>query len=170
MTNNAKKNAQNYFGGLPTGPDVRKLQEHFPDMESRLGTTIPHEEIEKVLNLKRHETRYKVVTMAWRKRLAQDSNGRIQIRGDLREIIGIGFRVLNDSEMIQFHSDLRHGMTRKGRKAYVVLANTDEANLSEDEKRVRSHGLHAMKMIQSAIIESRRFIPTIPEPPKDKKG
>ena len=167
MTNKSQKH-EPFFGGLPTGPDVRKLQEHFPDLESRLGITIPHEEIEKVLGLKRHETRYKVVVMAWRKRLAQDSNGRVQIRGDLREVVGIGFRVLNDSEMVQFHSDLKRGMTRKGRRAYIVLANTDDAHLTDDEKRVRAHGLHAMKMIQTAMIESRRFVPSPPEPGGDK--
>lgn len=160
------ENSREYFGGLPTGPDVRKLQEHFPDMESRIGSVITHEEIETVIGIKRDQARYKTIVTAWRKRIAKDSNGRVQIRGDLREYVGIGFRVLNDSEMVEFHTDLKQSMTRKGRRAYIVLVNSDESKLTDEQKRIRNHGLHAMKMIQTAIVESRKFLPEPPKPPQ----
>lgn len=169
MTNKKPFEAEHYFGGLPTGPEVRKLQERFPNMESLIGTTIPHEDIEETIGVKRNESRYRTITNAWRKRVAKDTNGRVQMRGDLREYVGVGLRVLSDGEMVEYHTDLKQSMVRKGRKAYVVLANTEESNLTDEQKRIRSHGLHAMKMIQTAMIESRKFIPEPPKPPERKK-
>jgi hypothetical protein len=155
--------AQEYFGGLPTDPEVRKLRERFPDMESLKGMTITHEEIEVTINLRRDHDRYHTVTTAWRKRVAKDTG--IIIRGDWPETIGIGFRVLSDSEMLRFSVDRRKRGGRMIRSSHIALANIDDSKLTDEERRLRQHGLHAVKMIHTAIIEARRFIPEPPKPP-----
>lgn len=161
----SKREAQEYFGGLPTDPEVRKLREHFGDMQKLRGTTISHEDIEKVIGVKREDNRYKTITNAWRKRIRKETG--VEIRGDLAEVIGIGFRVLTDGEQVTFSTDLRQRGAKRIRHSHIALANTDEEKLTDEQKRERAHGLHAAKMLHTALIESRRFLP---EPPKSPQG
>lgn len=81
-----------FFGGMPTGPDVRKLIAAFG--KPTPGTEITHEEIEAVLSITRKESRYSVVTLAWRKQLLKDDSI------DIGAVNGIGFRALIDSERV----------------------------------------------------------------------
>lgn len=60
-----------HFGGLPTGPDVKKLEEAFGTPEPGL---IKHEEIEAVIGERRGTSRYRTVVNAWRKQLFNTSN------------------------------------------------------------------------------------------------
>lgn len=78
--------------GIPTGPDVRKLEDAFG--KPLAGAEVSHEQIEEVLGVKRTTSRYKTVTLAWRKQL------RTQHNIDLEAVPGTGFRSLTDAERV----------------------------------------------------------------------
>ncbi len=149
-------NSELYFNGLPTGPDVRKLESKFDDMDALKGSTIQHEEIEAVLGIDRSQARYKTVVNVWRKKIARDSG--IEIRGDLKEVVGIGYRVLSDSEQLQFGGELRMRAGRKIRRSHVAIANTNNDNLTPEERRIKEHGILAGRHIHAAIMESRKLM------------
>lgn len=160
----ADKASELYFGGLPTDPEVRRLREAFPDVLALRGTTIEHSQIEAIIGEKRTTNRYRSITTAWRRRVRKETG--VEIRGDMPEIVGVGFRILSDGEQVTFSIDLRQRGARKIRHSHVALANVDSAKLTEEERRVRDHGLHAAKMIHTAIVESRKYLPEAPKPPQ----
>jgi hypothetical protein len=55
--------------GLPTAPDVEELLKAFPEL--KVGDRVQYEEIEALLKIAPKSNRFKTVTSAWRKRLAQ---------------------------------------------------------------------------------------------------
>ncbi len=157
-------NSELYFGGLPTEPEIKKLEALFPDIAGMRGTTIPHEIIEEALKLSRDSSRYRTITMAWRKKIYKACG--VGIRGDLREIVGVGFRVLSDSEQTAYGVDVGYRGARMNRRGHSLLANTDDSKLTEQEKLTKQHGMLRAAHIHSAYIESRRFLPkvsTLPE-------
>lgn len=161
------KGSQMYFGGLPTGPDIKKLETAFPDMLSLRGTNISHESIEAVLGIRRDSARYKTVCAVWRRKVSRDSG--IEIRGDLPEIVGVGLRVLSDSEQLHFGGDLRGRAAKRIRRSHIVIGGTDDAKLTPEEKRIKDHGILAARHIHAAMMESRKFLPSMPEPEETPK-
>jgi hypothetical protein len=156
--------AKLHFGGQPTEPEVKKLLEQFPDAEQLRGTIISHEQIEAVLDVKHDSSRYRTITTAWRKTVRNDTG--VEISGDSPEIVGVGFKVLTHSEQ------LRYGVSRKMRarrqiiKSHQAIASTDEAQLTAPECSIRDHELFAVKMIHTAMIESRKRLPGFTGPPE----
>jgi hypothetical protein len=157
---------QLYFGGIPTGPEVRKLQEAFGNISDRKGTTIRHEDIEGIIDIPRDSNRYRTVINAWRRKVASESG--VEIRGDLREVVGVGFRILSDSEQISFGVSLRNRGGKKIRHSHRAIFNTDDKNLSAEERRIKEHGILAARHIHAAIVESRRFLPSAPDSPESR--
>jgi hypothetical protein len=150
---------KSYFGGLPTGPEVKKLEEAFPEMEKRRGTTILHEDIEAVLRLPRTESRYKTVVNAWRSKVRREHG--IDIRGDLPEVIGVGYRVLAHVEQAQFGNTRTRWGTRQIGRAQVSMAYVDQSVLPADVKRQLEHDQMVVAKLRTAYLESRRFVPRL---------
>jgi hypothetical protein len=161
--------------GLPTDFEIRKLTEHFTDIQSLRGSTIKHEELERVTGLKRDTSRYKTVVVRWRKKVARETG--IEIRGDLRGDIGVGIRVLSASEQLEYSGDLDQHAGRKVRHSHRAVANIADSDLTEQERKIKDHRILAAKHVYSAMIESRQFRSLAPGPPemtpkvmaKDKK-
>ena len=103
-------NAKLFFGGLPTGPDVRKLEELYGIPPE--GTLIAYDEIVGVLKLPTWRcARFKIVLDTWRRKLARESNV------DTACDPGKGLRVLTEPErIVETKSDFRMA-TRKTRKS-----------------------------------------------------
>ena len=84
-----------FFGGLPPGPDVNKLAQHFDDL--RHGQIIPHDELAAVIGLDHRAHRYRSIIAAWRKTLKLDEGIEMQA------IRGVGLRVMSDPERVDAH-------------------------------------------------------------------
>lgn len=56
-----------FLGGVPTEPDVKKLNEAFLEIEPDQG--IPYSAVEQIIGAKRGTSRWMAVTNAWRKHL-----------------------------------------------------------------------------------------------------
>lgn len=144
-------NATLFFAGLPTGPDVRKLETAFPDVLSMRGQVILHEQIEQILGHKRTESRYRTVFSAWRRKVERETG--VVITG-----IGVagGFRVLADGEQVSFGVRQRVSAARKIKRAWTVISAVDSNKLSAQESAVRDHEMRAAAKINAAMIEARK--------------
>jgi len=155
-----------FIRGLPTDLEVRKLTEHFTDIHKLRGMTIKHEELERVTGLKRDTNRYRTVITRWRKRVTRETG--IELRGDLRADIGIGIRVLSASEQLEFSGDLDHRAGSRIRHSHRAVANIDDSDLTEEERRTKDHRILAARHVYQAMIESRKFPVSLPAPPESQ--
>ena len=124
-----------FFGGMPTGPDVRKLITAFG--KPTPGTEMTHEEIEEVLSISRKENRYFAVTGAWRKQLLKDDGI------DIGAVAGIGFRSLLDGERV---SNGISGVQQGARKQMhsikrATMLETDNPELQKKQELLTRYGI-----------------------------
>jgi hypothetical protein len=119
-----------YFGGIPTGPDVKRLLERFGSPAPGL---IPYEEIERAIDERRGHSRFRTVVIAWRHRLLRESN--IATRAEAGE----GIRILTEPERVD------EGKRMIGLSARRVLAQhrwnlmIDVTKLDELARRKHDH-------------------------------
>lgn len=150
-----------YFGGVPTGPEVRKLEAHFDDMEGMRGTLIAHAKIEKVIGVKRKDQRYKSIVDRWRRRVESSTGIVISGRG---EAIGKGFVVLSHGEQLSFGVGQRRGAGRKIARWHSTVTDTDEDQLTVEQRKVREHEMLGAARMHTALIEMRRLKIEAPKP------
>lgn len=148
-----------YLGGLPTGPDVRKLEAKFPDLEALRGKIITHEEVEQLLGEPRTSNRYKTVTGAWRRKVEKSTGIVIDGRGEAQ---GVGFRVLLHGDQVEFGVNQRRAGARRIRRAYQAVASTNEEKLTAEQKRLRDHEIFAAAKINAVMMATRK---KLGEPP-----
>lgn len=96
-----------FLGGIPYALDAKRLEDAFPVTALAEGTEIKHEQLEKILDIKRGSQRYYGVVNSWIKR-QKLSNGIhiVWIPGD-------GLRVLNPAEKLD-HTDTNTERKIKG--------------------------------------------------------
>lgn len=117
-----------YFNlGMPTGPDVKKLEEAFPDLKP--GQEIGYEMIEGLIGLQHVSSRFSAVFGAWRRQVFRQR----QLR--LLRITGKGVEVLTNqawTEHLAKRKTLRDKHVRRD-AAEAQLIRTDD--LSDPGKR-----------------------------------
>lgn len=149
-----------FAGGVPTEPEVRALREAFPEGEMKPGQVIPYEEVERVINTRRDDNRFRSVTTRWRKVVERET-------GDV--VLGsepnVGFKVLDNTAKISLgHSKLTTAV-RSSRRAYVLTARVSPKELSEEEKtRWLALQRRSAAMIATAQIKSTAPLPTLEAP------
>lgn len=144
--------SKTFLGGVPTGIDVRRLDEVFADLAE--GAEVTHEQVEAALGIGRAQTRYRTVTVAWRRSLLNDRNI------ELAAVPGIGFRVLAASERLNasvkgFRQGVRKQM-RSVRRSDMV--RTDDPILMRKQEVMRRAGMAIARESASMMKEI--------EPPK----
>lgn len=158
---------QLYFGGLPTGPELRKLHEAFPDLASLRGTMITHEQLEPIVGAIRKSNRYRTILSRWRKQIEKATGIVIDGTGEAQ---GVGFMVLADSDQVHFGVNKRKQAQRKIRRWHSSVANVNEEKLTSEERRIREHEMFAAGKIHAALMETRRPIPRIAPPEVQPKS
>jgi hypothetical protein len=107
--------------GIPYGPDVRKLEEAFPNPEE--DQLIKSEEFEKIIRVEQKTSRFYGVINAWRRRLRADRNI------DSEWIHGIGVKILNPADRLKVSEvNIKQGIRKTGR-AFRRLAITPRERL-----------------------------------------
>ncbi|WP_257306265.1 hypothetical protein [Geothrix campi] len=120
-----------YFGGVPTGPDVDKLLEHYG--VPKIGTRIPYDELAAVINQSASSNRFKSVTAQWRRKLDRQHNI------VLRCIPGEAFEVADSHARVDLASRGYKMGVRKVVRCSNIAARTDRSTLSQEEARVCEH-------------------------------
>lgn len=141
-----------FFGPNTTGPEVEKLIEAIQLEE---GMIVQHASIEAAIGVEHHESRYRTIVNAWRKRLIRE-------RGvDLHPALGLGYEVLTSARRLEIAVAKLKGSTRKDRAALHLLGRIDQERLTDEQKvtygvavtqtstRVQA-GTQAMKLIANA--------------------
>lgn len=123
----------NYFGGIPTEPDVKKIRETYPEEDLEIGEIVKYEEIEKLINVNRKSHRFKGVTNHWRKAVFDEKN--ILIAAER----GIGFKKLSEGEKVGQTSLHLRKAGRAVNRSYVIIGKIDTRQLSEEQRRQLDH-------------------------------
>ena len=146
-----------YFGGLPTNLDVRKLRKAFDPLH--VGTEITYEMVEDVLGIPQHTARWKTVTAAWRKQLLNDEGLDLGIGQ-----AGVSFKCLNDTERVNNSiGGLKQGARKVMRSVKrAVFVKTDDPELQRKQALLQRTGA---AMLHEAHI-GQRAITTAPKPPE----
>lgn len=137
------------ISGMPTAPDVTRLMETFPVSEMTEGEVIKHSAIAGALRVEKKSARYRSVVSAWRKKLRIDHNI------DIAAEVGVGYRVLTNSERVSYGLRDYRSSTRKLVRAADRIARADPEKLSEPEARKREH---ANKLLASQISIARSTV------------
>ena len=87
-----------FFGGMNVENELKLMDKAFS--EAKPGDVIPHEDIEKTINLSRKESRYRTVISRWRRDMLKTKNLDIESRR------GEGYAVLTPTERVS--SGSRH--------------------------------------------------------------
>lgn len=157
---------QMYFGGIPTGPDVARIE---AVVEPTPGSIISHHTIEEAIDEKHGTSRYRTVTEAWRTKALRDYN--IEIEAER----GVGFRVLTEPERVGVMRKRVGGGCRKIGKAVNRGSRIDTRQLEGADKVTHEaqmrfgHALNdAAKRTQQAIRVEVRANKLLARPALDK--
>ena len=142
-----------FFGGIPTGPDVKRLCDAFKILTE--GQEITHEQVQAVLNLDPRGSRYRSVTTAWRKELLNEEN--IEISA----LPGIGFKCLSGSERLTTNiKGFRQG-TKKQAKSVRRVTMIRAETLSDAEQ---AKQLHMMRLGNQLLGQASSLMKQIDAP------
>ena len=123
--------ARLFFGGIPTAPDVKKLEDRFGILKA--GTLISHAELSSCIGVPWKSTRYRSVVESWRKKLMREHNI------DTGAEPSVGIRILTGPERIAASEADFGSAVKKTRKAVKRIVPIPDEGLSEIEKKTRDH-------------------------------
>jgi len=151
-----------HFGGIPTDLDVKRLRDAYPFDEMSVGDIMPYSDIEAMLGIDRRSSRFKSVTLSWRKRAFRETPFTI---GTER---GLGFKVLSDSETAKLSGDKLGCATRAMRSSVRYAARVDTRNITSEERAVLYfNNDRVSKALLTLQIKSSTALPDIE---KDNNG
>lgn len=143
-----------FLGGIPTAPDVKRIRETLGDLPE--GSEIPHSWIEEIINCKSDSSRYRSVTMVWRKTVLREQNIEIDA------VPGVGFRVLVGAERInRNYSKFRSASKLQGRAVRRIGSIPDAVLTSTDRARRDLIYQNAARAVETAALVAKQI-----EPPK----
>ncbi len=144
------KHTPTFSAGIPTEPDVNRLVEVFGTPIQ--GTVISYQEIEKIIQAKRGDNRFRSVTSAWRRRLFRTHNLLIGTRPN------IGFVCLDNSARVVFSSTKNKSGMRFIRRAGTVAGLTEAEGLTPELLKARDHLVRVASAITlAAATEAKRL-------------
>jgi hypothetical protein len=144
------KNPTVFLGGIPTEPDVKRLEEALGVPEE--GAVVSWEALEGVLHDHRRAHRFLTVVNAWRRKLHREHNVvMVAVRGE--GLMSAPPDVRLDSGARRIRSGFR-SIFRAG----TVLEGTDRNRLTTDQRKALDHNLRVSTQARmAAAMESRRL-------------
>jgi len=128
-----------YFGGIPTGPDVKKLIDAFELSKMVPGYTIPYSEVEKIIEQQSDSNRWRSVTDAWRKKVERDYGifigcDSVKSNDDSEEYEKV-FCILTEGGKVELTGKKLRTAVRSAKRSYVIAGSIDVKKLSDDQKK-----------------------------------
>ena len=146
-----------YFGGIPTEPDIKKLEDVFGTPTE--GTRYQWSRLEEVLGCDRRSRRFGTIIWRWRKRLLAEHNI------FMRAIRGDGLEAANPTQrVVESAGRFRSGL-RKVRRASTLAGSTDRSRLSPEDRRVADHLVATAATMQGVANTSAKQL-EYPDPQK----
>jgi hypothetical protein len=145
-----KKEAKMWNAGIPYSPDVKMLEDTYPQLEE--GSMIVHSDFEEILKMKAGSQRYYGVINSWRKYLRRTRD--IDTEWDR----GVGLKILTPGERMGCgENDLARSIRASGRAIKRTLG-TDRDRLDETGKRRYDHIASKVKPFLEFANRTRREI------------
>lgn len=149
--------ARPFFGGVPTDPDVKKLEAQF-GMPTP-GTLISHHDIAACIGVPWRSSRYRTVVDRWRRKLMRESNV------DTGAEPGVGIKVLTPPErLVASEKDFKGAVVDIGRAGTRITAIPAEGLTEpERERKTRSEQIIWRTRLHAAA-EVKALRPPPPTP------
>jgi hypothetical protein len=116
-----------YFKGLPTDIELRKLKEEYPFDDLFEGQVFSYKEIEQLLNLKWGTSRWQSVTNRWRRTVEREVGKMIVPIPGAKQ-----FKILDDPGKVEYSGKRQIEAKNKTVKSIKALALVDRAALPEE--------------------------------------
>lgn len=134
--------------GIPYGPDIRKLEEAFPNPQE--DQVIKSEDFEAIIKVEQKTSRFYGVINAWRRRLRNERNI------DSEWIPSVGVKILNPADRLKVsEGNIKHGI-RKTSRAYRRLAITPRDRLDAVGQQRYDHQMEVAAKLVSAGRDAKR--------------
>lgn len=135
------------------------IRKTWPDNELEHGQIIEYEDVEKLLNLTRKESRFRTITNRWRK-LVEENTG--------RTIIGtkanVGFLVMSDTDKLSLSQRKLKSSVRSAKRSFAVSGAVNANNLTEEERaQLETAQKRSAALIATAQIRNRVDMPKLGE-------
>lgn len=145
-----------YFGGIPTALEVKKLKETYPENRMKHGDIIDYDDVSEIINARPKTSRFKVITWRWRSLIEKDTGIRIGA------FEGTHFKVLNESEKLEFIQNKKRSVTRQMRKNLIRTSYVDRSKLTQKEKDALDHeAMNAKNMLASQQLRTYTELPAM---------
>lgn len=142
-----------FFGGVPTEPYVKRLNEHFGELEAD-GRVIEHAELEPLVDAKKGSNAYKTRVDAWRRALWRTR----QLVLDGRYAAGEGYKVLSPNEMVRHSTREAHSGRRRFERALAVASVAALDELDEEHRELQALALSSYSKVLTVDKETRKSI------------
>lgn len=134
--------------GIPYGPDIRKLEEAFPNPQE--DQVIKSEEFESIIKTPQKTGRFYGVINAWRRRLRAERNI------DSEWVQGVGVKILNPADRLKVsETNIKQGIRKTGR-AFRRLAITPRDRLDAVGQQRYDHQLQVGVKLTAAGREAKK--------------
>lgn len=135
---------RSFIGGVPYGPDIKRLEERFPVSSLEIGHTIPKDEFASTIYESWGTARCRGVYAAFGKRLLED-------HGILLKPQGEAIVVLDDNDRVdEMRANLR-GIGRKSIKVRRIGATINRKKLDDERNATMINAEQCMSSIQAAL-------------------
>lgn len=144
-------------GGVTTAPEVRALHDAFPGLAP--GQRLPYAEIAALIGVPVGGHRWARITGRWR----------LQVYRERNLIVGVdpgqAFVVLDEHERLDTGARRSGHAMRALRRASAIVAGTDPAQLTAEERQRQGHLLRTHARLTAVYAEQRRLEAAAPPPP-----
>lgn len=145
-----------YFGGIPTALEIKKLREAYPENRMKHGDIIEYDDVSEIIGAKPKTNRFKAITCRWRSLIEKDTGIRIGA------FEGTYFKVLNESEKLEFIQNKKRSVTRQMRKNLIRTSYVDRSKLTQKEKDALDHeAMNAKNMLASQQLRTYKELPAM---------
>lgn len=144
-------NSKVFIGGMPYGPDIRRLADAFPLPSLKEGRIISHEELAGCLEpIARGSARYYAVVNAWISRQRND-NG-VFIRWEHTR----GIKVLDPSEVLETAETRTKQKARQLGKAVKTFGWVDRSRLDQTGQKRYDHQIRVANALRESVDSARK--------------
>lgn len=139
-----------FRGGMPYGPDIKKLNESFPLDSLAEGLVLTHEKLEKAVGYRAGTSRYYAVVKSWIGR--QRAENRIFIVFEPK----IGVKVLNPAEVMEYaEKSVRQKIGQTG-KAVRIFNWVERERLDSTGQKRFDHQTKVVGVIRQSLEAARK--------------
>jgi hypothetical protein len=147
---------KNFFGGIPTEIEVRRIMERWPMTDMKEGDEIAYADMAAVINSEYGSFRFRTVTSRWRK----------MIENEAGIIIGTKearcFVVLNNGQKLSLSRAKMRMSGRAALRAYKTAAVIDAKKLTDAEKKEYDHTVSKAAAVMATMrIKSKNILPDV---------